>query len=137
LLLTANWTVEDVINTGNVTITVIKVNYTLFGLYDLGDLSPDENATISPVPYYIITLDDVWCCKIMNIVSVTGKDLCCKTIGPVNETDIYRIDTEDLEHILKLYSKELRRIGENITEHPDCTNLRDFESNKDPIKSAS
>lgn len=115
-------------NTGNVTITGIKLNDSLSGTYNLEELGPGENATISPMPYYIVTLDDVRCCDITNIVSVTGWDRCCKLVGPINETANFHIDTEELEGILKLYSKELGKIGKNTSEHPNSANLRVFEN---------
>lgn len=114
-------------NTGNVTISDIELNDTPLGMYHVDDLAPGENATVMPMPYYIITVDDVKHCNVINTVSVTGKDRCCKLVGPVNKTADFYIGADELERVLKIYSKELFKVGENVSEHPSVNSLADFE----------
>ena len=116
-----------VTNIGQVNVTGIKVVDPRLGNFSLGKLMPGKNITITPDPYYIITPDDVSYCWIKNVALATGKDRCCKTVGPVAAYANFPLSAKNLEIYLKKYSYQLLSYGHNLKENGNASNLQDFE----------
>jgi hypothetical protein len=114
-------------NTGEVNVTGIKINDTLLGNYSIGKLTPGEEVTISPSPEYIVTQNDTKYCWIHNMALATGKDRCCKLIGPYYAYADFPISAKNLEDYLKIYSVELHELGYGLREEPNPKKLADFE----------
>lgn len=117
-----------VTNIGQVNVTGIYVYDPRLGDYSLGKLLPGENVTIDPNPYYIITPDDVAYCSINNVAMVTGKDRCCRDVGPAVAYANVPLATKNLETYLKIYARELIEHGYDLkTKGGDAEDLEDFE----------
>jgi uncharacterized repeat protein (TIGR01451 family) len=114
-------------NIGEVNVTGIEINDPLLGNYSIDKLTVGQELTIFPHPIYLITQNDTKNCTIHNMAEATGKDRCCKPIGPYYAYADFPLSAKNLEDYLKIYSVELHELGYDIKKAPTPKKLEDFE----------